>query len=83
MYLFFELAHFQPACMSSRSADKFLHAGFDAAPDLILCVPYFAMSSTNVVVPKFLSKCRVGNAFRNMKIPLRLGFNNSSNEGER
>ena len=46
MYLFFEEGHLHPACISNRSPGMRLQAGFDAAPDLILCVPYFEMSST-------------------------------------
>ena len=70
--------------MFNISADTFLHAGFDAAPDLMLCVPYLAMSSTNGLTYflNSLSKCSVRNAFRNMIILLRLGFNNSPTRGE-
>ena len=46
MYLFFEEGHLHPACISNRSPGMRLQAGFDAAPDLILCVPYLATSST-------------------------------------
>ena len=46
MYLFFEEGHLHPACISNRSPGMRLQAGFDAAPDLMLCVPYLATSST-------------------------------------
>ena len=46
MYLFLEEGHLHPACISNRSPGMPLQAGFDAAPDFILCVPYLATSST-------------------------------------
>ncbi len=41
MYLFFGEGNLQPACMSYKSPGMLLQAGLDAAPDLILCMPYF------------------------------------------
>jgi len=46
MYLFFEDGHLHPACISNKLQGMRLQAGFDATPDLMLCVPYFEMSST-------------------------------------
>ena len=42
----FEEGHLHPACISNKSPGMRLQAGFDAAPDRILCVPYFVTSST-------------------------------------
>ena len=55
----------------------------DAGLDTARAVPRNVIYKWLNVFPKFLSRSRVTNAFRNIKILLRLGFNNSSNEGGR
>ena len=82
MYLFFEEGHLHPACISNRSPGMRLQAGFDAAPDLILCVPYFETSSTKAWMYFLNSSLKSGNrhALASVEILAGFGLNNTTNK---